>query len=152
MTTRLFRDSYLTFIDKYLVGMPIYFKKETHEYNIDTIETVLEESIENATQDYFWETGDSMQIEYEIDLDDSEPYRVKGDLTISYEDTEDKVNVELKTSRSDMFKMEYLGATMPEESRAVFGYLEDNIDSMLELDKVEEEKRFKTTQLSKWRS
>lgn len=132
--------------------MPVYFEKEGHEYNIDTVETVLEESIENAIQDYCWETGEFTDIDYEIELDGSEPYRVKGDLTISYEDTEDSVKIELKTSRSDMLKMEYFGANMPEESRMIFGYLEENIDSILEMDRVGEEKRFKNTRLSRWRS
>lgn len=130
--------------------MPIYFQKDDHEYNCDSIETLLEESVENAIQDHFHETGNPGKIDYSIKIDDGAPHKVKAELNLSHSDGKDRAKIDFSSYKEDILKLEYLGSDMSETSKIVLDYFENNLDSMIEMERVEAD-RFFTTQYIEWR-
>lgn len=116
--------------------MPIYFKKDDHSYNEDSLEVLLEESVENAVEAHYRETSKLLDIDYEIELDSSKPHTVEGNVILEIEGDEEKLDIEYSSSRGDILKMDYWPERVSEDGKIIMEYLKDNIDSMVSMEKV----------------
>lgn len=136
--------------------MPVYFEKDEVEYNEETIEVLLEESIENAINNHYMETGDKSNIDYEIGFEDENPpHSIEGNLNIHYQNIEMEIGFELSKGRSTSFKLDYFPSTEDEiesaNTEVIFNYLADSIDSMIGLEGDGPANSFKNNLSPRWR-
>ena len=119
--------------------MPVYFEKNETVYDESTIETMLKESVENAINNHYMETGDTSHIDYVIEFDEEQPpHTVQGNLNINYQNIEMDIGFRLDRSRSKSFNLDYFPSTEEEiksdDVEAIFNYLTDSIDSIIGLE------------------
>lgn len=132
--------------------MPVYFRKDDSERDADTVETLLEESIENALSDLYHEIGEHPEIDYTIEIDDRFARSFDADIILKNPDrTNRSIDFSMNTSRDTSIEVEYKGRTMDELDRALAGYFVENLDSMLEMQRDDPSKRFKNTNYARWR-
>lgn len=116
--------------------MPIYFKKDDHSYNEDSLEVLLEESVENAVEAHYRETSKLLDVDYEINLDSSIPHTIEGDIVLEVEGNEEKMDIEYNSSRGNVLKSEYWPEKVSEDGKIIMEYIKDNIDSIVSMEKV----------------
>ena len=122
--------------------MPLYFKKDDHSYNEDSLEILLEESVENALEAHYFETSKLLDVDYEINLDSSIPHTIEGDIVLEIEGNEEKMDIEYSSSRGNVLKGDYWPEKVSEDGKIIMEYIKDSIDSMVEMERAEIDKFF----------
>jgi GDP-D-mannose dehydratase len=124
--------------------MYVYFRKDDSERDAETVETLLEESMENALSDLSYEIGEHPEIDYTIEIDDRFARSFEAEVTLGDpKKANNSIKFSMNTSYHSSVEVEYLGAAMEELNRALAGYFVENLDSMLEMQRDEPERRFK---------
>lgn len=135
--------------------MPVYFEEDDLEYNIENVETFLEESVENAINKHYLETGDTSSIKYELEFEENNPpHIIQGNLNIHHQDLEMNIDFKLSKMVTTSFKLDYFPSTEEEieseDTTVIFNYLADSIDSMIGLKGDGPSNNFKNNLSPRW--
>lgn len=132
--------------------MPVYFRKDDSERDAETVETLLEESMENALSDLYHEIGEDPEIDYTIEIDDRFARSFDAEVTLGDpRKANNSIKFSMNTSRDTSVEVNYMGGAMEELDRALAGYFVESLDSMLEMERDEPSNRFRNRNYAKWR-